>query len=584
MSIESRPHDPNELDIARLIDGDLGDLGTARLAKLLEKDPELRKTCMSHVVMQAMLRWSHGSVGEQDMPGVNPAVILELLAEAEEVDRCQAAFEETERARKIAAEAARRKKIAEAERRYVNRRPEPIFIPWSAVYVTVAALLLLVYKLWPQPDAPRIVQPELPPISAQVATITGSFESQWSDSQLSDSAVTRLVQGHYELVHGVVELVFDGGAKVLIESPATIELLSRDRVRLAAGKLVGNVPESAIGFTVETPLTTIVDLGTEFGVSVDEQLAAEVQVFKGKVEAQFRDSDQRISLTKDKSVRVSLLDGGMRIEEVEIAPNRFVRLLPATPPYVAAVRKAEPIIYWRFETSTDKTTVRNDMADSFHGKIHRGNTGTNGLRNGVISFDSANSGLVVVCDRAQEVPLTGNYSLEFWMKPEKEHLGTMVLLGVLTGNSEKPTNSGVFVSVCGPTDLPNQEFDTVNRPGQLRFLHRNPPGRDSSMGTSCYSEQPYDIREWQHVVAVKDGSEMRLYLNGQLSGRADDPSVPPSGLRLHVGQLHPGSPVKRSFNGELDELAIYDRTLSEQEVFEHFKLNRPKQHLGGTDQ
>jgi hypothetical protein len=54
-----------------------------------------------------------------------------------------------------------------------------------------------------------------------------------------------------------------------------------------------------------------------------------------------------------------------------------------------------------------------------------------------------------------------------------------------------------------------------------------------------------------------------------------------------MGQLLPVSPqvtdevTSRLFSGELDEVAIYDRALSDDEVEQHFKLVHPKPESKG---
>jgi hypothetical protein len=83
---------------------------------------------------------------------------------------------------------------------------------------------------------------------------------------------------------GLAELKFAQGASVVIQGPAEFEARSKNSGFLRRGKLIATVPTRAIGFTIDTPTTEIVDLGTEFAVEVDDQQNAEVHVFKGVVE------------------------------------------------------------------------------------------------------------------------------------------------------------------------------------------------------------------------------------------------------------------------------------------------------------
>jgi hypothetical protein len=87
------------------------------------------------------------------------------------------------------------------------------------------------------------------------------------------------------------------------------------------------------------------------------------------------------------------------------------------------------------------------------------------------------------------------------------------------------------------------------------------------------------LRRWQHAVAVKQGSAMRLYLNGQVAASGKNSTELADGMRVLMGQLHPHDPERpaavRPFVGEMDEVAIYDRALSESEIVKHYELARP---------
>jgi hypothetical protein len=87
------------------------------------------------------------------------------------------------------------------------------------------------------------------------------------------------------LERGLAEIEFDRGARVILQGPAGLELVSATTARLLYGTLTARVPETARGFTVLSPSGKVVDLGTEFGLSVDRGGATSVRVFTGLVEA-----------------------------------------------------------------------------------------------------------------------------------------------------------------------------------------------------------------------------------------------------------------------------------------------------------
>ena len=69
-----------------------------------------------------------------------------------------------------------------------------------------------------------------------------------------------------------------------MQGPADFELLVEpNRFKFDRGVMRAVVPAGAEGFTVVAGGHEIVDLGTEFGLSVDEQNNVEVHVFQGSV-------------------------------------------------------------------------------------------------------------------------------------------------------------------------------------------------------------------------------------------------------------------------------------------------------------
>jgi hypothetical protein len=157
---------------------------------------------------------------------------------------------------------------------------------------------------------------------------------------------------------------------------------------------------------------------------------------------------------------------------------------------------------------------------------------------------------------------TNSYSVEMWIKPSHFHRG--VLLGMTVANDdpriEQPEKHGFLL------ELERGYESRFHPPGSLRFLHRNPPG--IWKGTSCYSNRLYGLRRWQHVVAVKQKSAMRIYVDGKVVGTAADKTPLAKDLRLVVGQTFAKQSVF-PYIGQLDELAVYNRALLESEIQKH---------------
>jgi len=81
------------------------------------------------------------------------------------------------------------------------------------------------------------------------------------------------------------------------------------------------------------------------------------------------------------------------------------------------------------------------------------------------------------------------------------------------------------------------------------------------------------LNEWVHYVATYDGSYMRVYLNGTLLQETyANKKIAVSSTDLVIGSdlvYHQG------FNGIVDDVQLYNRALSEEEVLAHFLLPPP---------
>jgi Concanavalin A-like lectin/glucanases superfamily/Neutral/alkaline non-lysosomal ceramidase, N-terminal len=94
--------------------------------------------------------------------------------------------------------------------------------------------------------------------------------------------------------------------------------------------------------------------------------------------------------------------------------------------------------------------------------------------------------------------------------------------------------------------------------GRLIFFH----GDDAKTAVAGQSEIPR--WQWQHVVLVRDGGNVRVYLNGNL----DLETKAPAGALASLRQCFFGgrSDNDSNWEGRLDEIAVFDRALSAEDV------------------
>ena len=178
-----------------------------------------------------------------------------------------------------------------------------------AVVVLVAMLLLM-----PMP-------PEVP-----VADVVESANAHWSQAGIRPAA-GRMAPGTYDLDRGAIKLRTTTGVEVNLEAPCQFRLRGANQLHLDFGVLYAEARGSDPDFTVLTPTALVHDLGTAFGVEVDQAGSTEAVVMEGKVAMSTPGArpEQSVVIPKDYRSRV-LADAGV-VEPVKeiINPHVFER-------------------------------------------------------------------------------------------------------------------------------------------------------------------------------------------------------------------------------------------------------------------
>lgn len=164
------------------------------------------------------------------------------------------------------------------------------------------------------------------PVRPVVGVLTDSINAEWISTEEIPAKGEVLSQGELTLVRGLAEITFDDGAVVIVEAPAVIELESPKSMFVHSGKISAVVSEYATGFTVNTLSASIVDLGTEFGVSVEGDGSCSLHMFKGKASLiAGRKGQRRTSqiINVDEARSVDLITG--QVEDIKLGEKSFVR-------------------------------------------------------------------------------------------------------------------------------------------------------------------------------------------------------------------------------------------------------------------
>jgi len=159
---------------------------------------------------------------------------------------------------------------------------------------------------------------------AVVAQVIGAYGGEGEAFTIGE----KIGSGRLEVSRGLLRLDFLNGALVTVEGPAEMEVSDGMHVVLHRGVVTATIPESAVGFVVDTAAAHVVDLGTSFGVSVSAEGLTEVCVFEGEVEvSNSMESLPRI-LREGEAVRTS--EGSSTIDDVAYETSRFENAWPVT--------------------------------------------------------------------------------------------------------------------------------------------------------------------------------------------------------------------------------------------------------------
>ncbi len=150
--------------------------------------------------------------------------------------------------------------------------------------------LFLYFGLFNKKDSIKQIAKTNPPINITTSTswkahIASAVDVRWKQGEKNWKTGESIHSGDEAyLEQGLIGLHFSTGVKLLITAPATFQVTGENEISLSRGMLLAEVlTETGKGFTVKTPSSVNVDLGTIFGIAVDQKGTSVTQVFRGIV-------------------------------------------------------------------------------------------------------------------------------------------------------------------------------------------------------------------------------------------------------------------------------------------------------------
>jgi hypothetical protein len=440
--------------------------------------------------------------------------------------------------------------------------------------LALAACLLLtaagVWGLWTRRPAARNGA-----TSTAVAMLTRAVDARWDQSTPSLQVGSALEPGWLRLKSGLAQVVFYSGARVVIEGPAELRLVSPSEAACPTGRLVAEVPPPARGFRLQTDQLSVVDLGTLFGIDATPG-QTEVHVFKGTVE-----------LVSGTSARQSLGEGRAAVAQ-GMAPLRLM---------AASAAAFAPIFRFQ-ERSLASEAIRHEEWRAASARLNQDPTlvvhldfenldpADWRLRNAAEKSQPVPEATIVGCQRA-EGRWREKQALEFQSVNDRVRLA-------VPGEFEALTLSA-WVCIKGLDRQFNSLFMCDGfEPGTVHWLIRN----DGVLGLTVIGPGSGNVQivatppvltldkfgMWLHLAVVLDGKARQVvhYVNGAPVSRQALKLGPP----FRVGSAELGNwdarngpkaaPSEiRNLSGSLDDFELFSRGLTDAEVRELYTKGKP---------
>lgn len=422
------------------------------------------------------------------------------------------------------------------------------------------------------------------------ATLRRSVDLQWADGSRTYRDGDIIPNGRLQLEAGIVEIDFFCGATLIVEGPAILDVESDWTVAVERGRLRANVPPAARGFTVKAAGSDIIDLGTEFALSVDSK-NAQVEVIDGEIRIEGGKHDGKHLTTGQKrllkgsepasSVQQFSTLADLQLRRQDAEANRFSEW---TAHSNELSRDQRLIAYFPIARNQIHRVVPNESSagTTLDGKL----IGPVGIENGRFGNQSTALTFSRPGSRVRTL-IEGNFvALTFacWVRIDSlEHAYNALFMsdGYETGEPHWQIRSDgkVMFSVMVDDTQSRQHFSNVEQ----RVVET------AGLARVYYSDPIWDVSksgQWVHLAAVYDPMNRRVtqYANGKQIG-SDEITEQFFIDTLRIGPAEIGNwgqPFRktpsfavRNLNGSIDEMTVLRAALSSDEIQRLYEQGRP---------
>lgn len=224
--------------------------------------------------------------------------------------------------------------------------------------------------------------------------------------------------------------------------------------------------------------------------------------------------------------------------------------------------RGDTIGLWHFDEGSG-ITAYDSTAYNHNGTVY-GATWTNGKSGSALSFNGIDNHVSITHDGSLNFnPLTEKYSISFWFSANY----------IPVGNTRTMIRDSLPLEYSKTSywfDV--REYDTTANKGQMLFGIY-----DSTHANDITSPTFISLNQWYHAVGVANTTHLTLYVNGSLIGTTpitiDNCENTENNLEIGLTENWDGI---KYFDGKIDEIAVYNKSLTQEEVSELYNAQKAK--------
>jgi hypothetical protein len=399
--------------------------------------------------------------------------------------------------------------------------------------------------------------------SAGVAVLSRTLGTDWGRAVRRQGQV--LEPGTLSLHGGLARIDFLSGASLVVEGPAEIEIRSAQEAFCRSGRVFAEVPAQAQGFRISSPMLSITDSATRFGLEVGADGGSELHALRDAIQIATAAGAHRVvpgtAVVAGAGGKLSLVPLAVAKfrtpEEIETVLERgFAQRYALWKSHIARPAPEDLLLHYTFEAP-----------------------GESRLRNSGSLRTPESDGLIVGCQWTTG-RWPGKPALDFKRVPDRVRIRVPGSFDAVTWLAwvrvdSLPNSFNALVLNAGY----NLHWQ-INREGC--FALGAPLGKRRERGQSPPLVTPDWFGQWIQLGSIFDGAAGKVthFFNGI---EVSESRVPP-GLKLTLGDADIGNWVAsqqrgasavRNFNGRIDELLFFKRALAAHEVKKLFEMGDP---------